>query len=147
MAAGLVMKAAEAYSDSVMVDPQDNKAVRRIIFKLAGPSLAEMLLINMTQMVMMILVGHLGAVAVAAVGLTSQPYMLMTVLFAALNTGTLYSTLIGVWGVRVLLSYLFVYIFSWGMFGLWNAVACDQFLRSNLIYFRFKRMIWKHVKI
>lgn len=74
------MKAAEAYSDSVMVDPQDHKAVRRMIFKLAGPSLAEMLLINLTQMVMMILVGHLGAVAVAAVGLTSQPYMLMTVL-------------------------------------------------------------------
>ncbi|MBA2940312.1 MATE family efflux transporter [Paenibacillus sp. CGMCC 1.16610] len=82
------MKAAEAYSDSVTVDPQDHKAVRRMIFKLAGPSLTEMLLINMTQMVMMILVGHLGAVAVAAVGLTSQPYMLMTVLFAALNTGT-----------------------------------------------------------
>lgn len=82
------MKAAEAYSASVTVDPQDNKAVRGIIFKLAGPSLAEMLLINMTQMAMMILVGHLGAVAVAAVGLTSQPYMLMTVLFAALNTGT-----------------------------------------------------------
>ncbi|MBP1962339.1 MATE family efflux transporter [Paenibacillus aceris] len=59
----------------------------------------------------------------------------------------LYSTLIGVWGVRVLLSYLFVYVFSWGMFGLWSAVACDQFLRSNLIYFRFKRMVWKHVKV
>jgi hypothetical protein len=50
------MRADEAYSASVTVDPQDNKAVRHIIFKLAGPSLAEMLLINMTQMAMMILV-------------------------------------------------------------------------------------------
>ncbi|OPH61269.1 hypothetical protein BC351_15120 [Paenibacillus ferrarius] len=75
-------------SEAVTIDPQDEKAVRRIIFGLAGPSLAEMLLINITQMVMMILVGHLGATAVAAVGLTSQPYLLMTVVFAALNTGT-----------------------------------------------------------
>lgn len=59
----------------------------------------------------------------------------------------LYSTMIGVWGVRVVLSYLFVYVFSWGMFGLWIAVACDQFLRSNLIYFRFKRMVWKQAKV
>ncbi|UKS24571.1 MATE family efflux transporter [Paenibacillus sp. HWE-109] len=75
-------------NESVTVDPGDDKAIRRIIFSLAGPALTEMLLINIIQMVMMILVGHLGAVAVAAVGLTSQPYMLLTVLFAALNTGT-----------------------------------------------------------
>ncbi|WP_171691925.1 MATE family efflux transporter [Paenibacillus germinis] len=83
MSAGL-----ELFSESASIDPQDDKAVRRMIFKLAGPSLTEMLLMNMTQMVMMILVGHLGAIAVAAVGLTSQPYLLLTVLFAALNTGT-----------------------------------------------------------
>lgn len=75
-------------SESASINPQDDKAVRRMIFKLAGPSLTEMLLMNATQMVMMILVGHLGAVAVAAVGLTSQPYSLLTVLFAALNSGT-----------------------------------------------------------
>ncbi|MDR6553108.1 MATE family efflux transporter [Paenibacillus qinlingensis] len=75
-------------SESASINPQDDKALRRMIFKLAGPSLTEMLLMNATQMVMMMLVGHLGAVAVAAVGLTSQPYSLLTVLFAALNSGT-----------------------------------------------------------
>lgn len=75
-------------SESASIDSQDDRAIRRMIFKLAGPSLTEMLLMNVTQMVMMILVGHLGAVAVAAVGLTSQPYALLTVLFAALNSGT-----------------------------------------------------------
>ncbi|MNI33568.1 Multidrug resistance protein MdtK [compost metagenome] len=59
----------------------------------------------------------------------------------------LYSTMIGVWGVRVLFSYLFVYGFAWGMIGLWSAVACDQFLRSMLIYWRFKRGAWKLIKI
>lgn len=93
------------------IDPQDEKAVRRIIFRLAGPSSAEMLLINMTQMMMMILVGHLGAIAVAAVGLTSQPYILGGALRGAGDTRfPLYSTLIGVWGVRVLLSYLFLHL-------------------------------------
>lgn len=83
-----------------------------------------------------------------SIGFSSISSSLSAILRGAGDTRfALYSTLIGVWGVRVLLSYLFVYIFSWGMFGLWNADACDQFLRSNLIYFRFKRMVWKHVKI
>ncbi|MEK3720878.1 MATE family efflux transporter [Paenibacillus sp. FSL H8-0034] len=75
-------------NDSVLIDPHNKKAIRQMIFRLAGPSLAEMLLLNVTQMLLMILVGRLGAAAVATVGLTSQPYMLMMVLFAALNTGT-----------------------------------------------------------
>lgn len=78
----------QPYSDAVMIDPEDGRAIRRMIFKLAGPSLTEMLLINLTQMMMMIFVGHLGSTSVAAVGFTSQIYALMTVCFAALNTGT-----------------------------------------------------------
>ncbi|MGG1551949.1 MATE family efflux transporter [Paenibacillus ferrarius] len=78
----------QSYSEAVMIDPEDGRAVRKMIFTLAGPSLAEMLLINLTQMVMMIFVGHLGTASVAAVGFTSQIYALMTVIFAALNTGT-----------------------------------------------------------
>ncbi|MCY9693467.1 MATE family efflux transporter [Paenibacillus alginolyticus] len=81
MSAGL-----EEFSESASIDPQDHKAVRRLIFKLAGPSLMEMLLMNMTQMVMMILVGHLGAIAVATVGLTSQSYLLLTVKHLKFNT-------------------------------------------------------------
>ncbi|WP_282937241.1 MATE family efflux transporter [Paenibacillus sp. RC67] len=75
-------------SEAVLIDPKDGKAIRRMIYNLAGPSLVEMLLINFAQMMNMIMVGRIGAEAVATVGLTSQPYMLLLVLFVALNTGT-----------------------------------------------------------
>ncbi|MFK7693912.1 MATE family efflux transporter [Paenibacillus sp. HJGM_3] len=75
-------------SEAVLVDPNDGGAVRSKIFQLAGPTLTEMIMLNMTQMISMIMVGRLGANAVATVGLTSQPYLLMTVCFAALNMGT-----------------------------------------------------------
>ncbi|MFE5321346.1 MATE family efflux transporter [Paenibacillus sp. NPDC056579] len=75
-------------SDAVLIDPKDGKAIRSMIYRLAGPSLVEMLLINFAQMMNMIMVGRIGAEAVATVGLTSQPYLLLLVLFVALNTGT-----------------------------------------------------------
>lgn len=81
-------QAARRLSDAVLIDPKDGKAIRGIIYRLAGPSLVEMLLINFAQMMNMMMVGRLGAEAVAAVGLTSQPYLLLLVLFVALNTGT-----------------------------------------------------------
>lgn len=74
--------------DVVLVDPSDQKAVRQTIFRLAGPSLVEMMLINVAQMLNMIMVGRVGAEAVAAVGLTNQPYLLLISLFMTLNVGT-----------------------------------------------------------
>ncbi|MCZ8515543.1 MATE family efflux transporter [Paenibacillus filicis] len=59
----------------------------------------------------------------------------------------LYSTFIGVWGFRVLLSLLFVYGLHWDIAGIWVAAAADQFIRSILIYARFKRGKWKTVRI
>lgn len=71
-----------------LVDPNDLKAVRKTIFRLAGPSLVEMLLINFMQMLNMVLVGRVGPEAVAVVGLTSQPYLLLIAVFMTLNVGT-----------------------------------------------------------
>ena len=70
------------------VDQGDGKAVRRAILQLTGPSLVEMLLINFMQMLSMILVGRVGAEAVAAVGLTSSVYFLLIAAFMTLDTGT-----------------------------------------------------------
>lgn len=67
---------------------QDPKAVRRRIRQLAGPSLVEMLLLNLVQMLNMIMVGRVGAEAVAAVGLTNQPFFLLLAIFMTLNVGT-----------------------------------------------------------
>lgn len=64
------------------------EAVRHRIWPLAGPTLAELMLTNLTQMINLMLVGHLGAAAVAAVGLTNQPIFLALALFMALNVGS-----------------------------------------------------------
>lgn len=71
-----------------LVDPSDSKAVRQAIFRLAGPALVEMVLINIMQMLNMVMVGRVGAEAVAAVGLTTQPFLLLLAIFMALNVGT-----------------------------------------------------------
>ncbi|GAA3402573.1 MATE family efflux transporter [Paenibacillus hodogayensis] len=78
------MKGNEAF----LVDPSDKKAVRQSIFRLAGPSLVEMMLTNFTQMLSMIMVGRLSPEAVATVGLTNQPFFLLLALFSTLNVGT-----------------------------------------------------------
>ncbi|MEF3306139.1 MATE family efflux transporter [Paenibacillus sp. GYB003] len=75
-------------TDAFLVDPNDKKAVRQSILRLAGPSLVEMLLANFTQMLSMIMVGRLSPEAVATVGLTNQPFFLFLALFSTLNVGT-----------------------------------------------------------
>src|SRR5262245_35323985 len=73
---------------AISADLADKKSIRQAIFQLAGPTLTEMVLINFVQMMNMVMVGRAGAKAVAAVGLTSQPYLMLMVLFVTLNTGT-----------------------------------------------------------
>jgi len=58
----------------------DNKALinedsstKKVIFKLAWPVIAEQSLATITHIVDMMMVGRLGASAVAAIGLTMQP--------------------------------------------------------------------------
>jgi putative MATE family efflux protein len=64
------------------------KELRKVILQLAGPSLVENLMMNLLQMIVMIMVGHLGAVAITATGLTNQPVFLALSIFMALNIGT-----------------------------------------------------------
>lgn len=59
----------------------------------------------------------------------------------------LYSTIIGVWGFRVLLSYLFVQVLGYRLVGAWVAMAVDQFARSSIILYRFRSNKWKHVRV
>ncbi|GAA0362738.1 MATE family efflux transporter [Bacillus horti] len=65
-----------------------SKAVRKKVLQLAGPSLTEMVLTNLVQMLNMIMVGRVSAEAVAAVGLTNQPVFFALAAFMALNVGT-----------------------------------------------------------
>ncbi|PYI57534.1 MATE family efflux transporter [Paenibacillus flagellatus] len=79
---------AASADEAYLVDPDDKKAVRQSILRLAGPSLVEMMLTNFTQMLSMIMVGRLSPEAVATVGLTNQPFFLLLAIFMTLNVGT-----------------------------------------------------------
>ncbi len=59
----------------------------------------------------------------------------------------LYSTIIGIWGMRVALAYLFVMTFGWGLTGAWLAIGFDQILRAIVIYSRFRSGKWKHFEV
>ncbi|MCU6795976.1 MATE family efflux transporter [Paenibacillus sp. WQ 127069] len=79
-----------------LLDPQvllkletgGKKEIRKVILQLAGPSLVENMMMNLLQMIVMIMVGHVGAEAVTAVGLTNQPVFFALAIFMALNIGT-----------------------------------------------------------
>jgi putative MATE family efflux protein len=58
----------------------------------------------------------------------------------------LYSTFIGVWGVRIVLTKLFINM-GWGLTGAWIAQGCDQVFRSIFIYQRYKSGKWKKIRV
>ena len=59
----------------------------------------------------------------------------------------LISTTCGTLLIRMVLGAVFVKIFSWGLTGAWAAVAIDQFVRSLVIYLRYKYGNWQHIRI
>ncbi|NLY52203.1 MAG: MATE family efflux transporter [Firmicutes bacterium] len=75
--------------DSSSVTPKiSTKEIRRQVANIASPALVEMVLVSFVNVADMIMVGRLGASAIAAVGLANQPIFLATGLFQALNVGT-----------------------------------------------------------
>ncbi len=57
------------------------------LFNIAMPAVMEMVLMSLVSAVNTIMVGKLGSAAIAAVGLTAQPRMLMLAIFMATNIG------------------------------------------------------------
>ncbi len=53
--------------------PDTDKVIRKQVMDLAWPVMAESVLQTFAQIVSMALVGHLGANAVASIGLSMQP--------------------------------------------------------------------------
>lgn len=62
--------------------------LRSLILRLALPAVAENVLATATQMADMIMVGRLGASAIAAVGLSNQPLFFIQGLFMGIGVGT-----------------------------------------------------------
>jgi len=57
------------------------------VVRIAWPSMVELLLTQLASMVDMMMVGQLGAWALSAVGLTTQPKFLLSTVFMAMNVG------------------------------------------------------------
>jgi len=71
---------------------EDEKQIRRKqtsdIIRIVWPAFIELVMSTLFGMVDMVMVGQISSSAIAAVGLTNQPFMLLLSVFAAVNVGT-----------------------------------------------------------
>jgi putative MATE family efflux protein len=58
----------------------------------------------------------------------------------------LYASFVGIWIFRVVVAYIFVNIFNWGLVGAWVALVLDQYTRSAIVYLRFRSGKWKYAR-
>lgn len=83
----------------------------------------------------------------------SQPFLAATMGFAGALRGAgdtkwvLVITIVGVWGVRLVLAYILVKILDLGLIGAWIAMSLDLTVRGILYFIRFKSGKWKHIKV
>lgn len=82
-----------------------------------------------------------------------QPFLCITLVITAALQGAgdtkfpMYSTFIGIWGVRVLGTYLFGIVLGYGLLGVWISYVLDVSLRGILLMHRFLRGSWKDIKM
>lgn len=58
----------------------------------------------------------------------------------------LYASIFGIWIFRVVVAYVFVSIFQWGLIGAWVALVMDQYTRAGIVFLRYRSGRWKYVK-
>lgn len=82
-----------------------------------------------------------------------QPFLCITVVIPSALQGAgdtkfpMYSTLIGIWGVRVLGVYFLGIVLEMGLVGVWLAYAFDICVRGIILMSRFMKGKWKEIKI
>ncbi|WP_051533691.1 MATE family efflux transporter [Desulfitibacter alkalitolerans] len=82
-----------------------------------------------------------------------QPFLCITFVITAALQGAgdtrfpMYSTLIGIWGVRVVGTYLLGIIMGLGLLGVWISYVLDITIRGILLMYRFLKGNWKDIKI
>lgn len=59
----------------------------------------------------------------------------------------MYTTLIGIWGIRVCVGYAFAVYLGLGLFGVWLAYGLDVILRSILLVGRYHQGAWMKITI
>jgi putative MATE family efflux protein len=58
-----------------------------------------------------------------------------------------YINLVSMWGIRVLCSPLFIFVFHMGLAGVWVAMSLDLLLRGSIYIIRFRRGKWKQTNV
>jgi putative MATE family efflux protein len=97
-------------------------------------------------------VAQMGAMVLRIVA-AAQPFMAMNHVFAGGLRGAgdtkwvMYITGGSAWGVRVVLTYLFVKTLGFGLEGAWYAMVTDLFIRSMLFRWRFGTGHWKDIHV
>lgn len=82
-----------------------------------------------------------------------QPFLCMTLVITSALQGAgdtrfpMYTTFVGIWGIRVLGGYYLGLVLGLGLVGIWLAYALDVTVRGLLLTARFHRGKWKHIKI
>lgn len=82
-----------------------------------------------------------------------QPFLCITLVITSALQGAgdtkfpMYSTFIGIWGVRVLGAYILGMKLKMGLVGVWLSYALDITVRGIILMIRFMKGKWKEVKI
>ncbi|HRU32501.1 MAG TPA: MATE family efflux transporter, partial [bacterium] len=78
----------EEAGTTILPEYLDRKHIRSRVISLSLPALLNMFLVTFVGMADIIMVGRLGASAIAAVGIVNQPIFLVVSVFIALTVGT-----------------------------------------------------------
>ncbi|MGB3367882.1 MAG: MATE family efflux transporter [Acidaminobacteraceae bacterium] len=82
-----------------------------------------------------------------------QPMLCVTVVIASALQGAgdtkfpMYSSLIGIWGIRVLGVYILAINLNFGLLGVWIAYAADISIRAIILMIRYLRGKWTFIEI
>lgn len=132
-----------------MSTEQTQDSLTKEAIRLAWPAVCESFFIALAGMVDTFMVSTLGANAVAAVGLTTQPKFLGLALFIAANVAisALVASTISVTLIRTAASYIFGFTLGLGMTGIWMGILADQVSRFLFASIRFRQGKWVTIKI
>lgn len=111
-------------------------------FLLITPRLVFGLLTDVQEVI------DLGAYYLMMMGIAQIPQQLTGVFNGALRgagdtKAPMVNGAIGLWGVRIPLSYFLSLNVGWGIFGVWAAMTIDLFVRFTLSFTRYRRGRWK----
>ncbi len=95
---------------------------------------------------------RVGAPVVRLIGVF-QPISISAMVFSGTLRGagdtkiTLYSAIFGMWGIRLLSTFVFTYIFGFGLMGAWVGMCLDLTIRMSIVAFRYSRRKWLELNI